>query len=136
MSIEWLLVKTTDTEAQKGLSKRHHEEGVLSSKAHSSTPRELNQGTEDGDKERQRRAEYFSSAKMQNRHSEVDLQCRCGYTGTVTPGKTDFKLLLTDKNGLVYFECPNCKQHLQYNSSTGESKIQKGFVGVLLRKFS
>ena len=73
---------------------------------------------------------------MQNRHSEIDLRCDCGYEGTVTYDKTDSKLLEKDKKDFVYFECPNCKQHLQYNCLTGKTKTKKGIFGALLCKFS
>lgn len=136
MSIEWLLTKTTGTKAQSRPTKSPHKEDVLSDKDHGSKPTEQNQGTEHGDEERLRRTEYFSSAEMQNRHSEINLHCSCGYTGTVTQSKTDFKLLRTDKNGFAYFECSNCRRHLRYNSSTEEINIQKGILGVLLGKFS
>jgi len=123
MSIEWLLTKIKSAEVQSKPSKRPHKEGVLSDKEHSSKPREQNKRTEYSDKERLRRVEYFSSAEMQNRHSEINLHCSCGYTGTVTQNKTDFKFLRTDKNGFAHFECSNCRRHLQYNSSTGQIKI-------------
>lgn len=134
MSIEWLLAKNTGTEAQSKPSKRPHNEGALSVKDHGSKPTELSQETENTDEERLLRAEYFSSAEMQSRNSEIDLHCSCGYAGTVTQSKTDFKLLRTDKNGFAYFECPNCRRHLRYNSSTGE--IKKGLLGIFLGKFS
>jgi len=136
MSIEWLLTKTAGAEAQSKPSKRPHNEGALSDKDHGPKSTELSQETEDDGEERLRRTEYFSSAKMQNRHSEIDLHCSCGYTGTVTQSKTDFKLLRTDKNGLAYFECSNCRRHLRYNSSTGTIKIKKGLLGIFLGKFS
>jgi len=136
MSIEWLLTKTTGTEAQSKPSIKPHKEEVLSDKDHVPKSRELNQETEVDSEERLREAKYFSSAEMQNRHSEINLCCTCGCTGTVTQSKTDFKLLRTDKNGFAYFECSNCKRHLRYNSSTGEIKIQKGILGALLGRFS
>ena len=134
MSIEWLLTKTTGAETQRRPSKSPHKEGALSNKDHGSKSTELSQETEE--EERLRRVEYFSSAEMQNRHSKIDLHCSCGYAGTVTQSKTDFKLLRTDKNGFAYFECSNCRLHLRYNSSTGEINIQRGILGALLGKFS
>ena len=136
MSIEWLLTKTAGTEAQSKPSIKPHNEGVISDKDNNSISTKQNHETEYRDEERRRRAEFFSSAKMQNQHSEINLCCSCGYSGTVTQSKTDFKLLRTDKNGFAYFECSNCRRHLRYNSSTGEIKIQKGILGVLLGRFS
>ena len=125
MSIEWLLTKTTDTEAQSKPSKRPHNEGVLSDKTDSSESREQD-----------KRTEYFSSNEMQNQHPALNMQCSCGCTGTTAQSKTDFKFLRKDKNGFAYFECSNCRRHLRYNPSTGKIKIQKGFLGVLFGKFS
>lgn len=74
--------------------------------------------------------------KIQNGHVVIDLDCACGYKGTVTFGKTDFKLLGKDRKGFIYFECPKCKQHLQYDPVTGKVKTRKGILGFLFGSFS
>ena len=134
MSIEWLLTKTKGAEAKGKLSERPHEEGTLSDKECSSNAMEKNERKESSDGERLHRNEYSLSAEMQNPQSETNLQCSCGYTGSVNQSKTDFKLLQIDKDGLAYFECPRCEQHLRYNFSTDTTKIKKGFLGFLFGK--
>jgi len=136
MSIEWLLTKTSSTQTQGKPPKNTHKEGGLSGTDHDSKSRELDQEKEDNGEQRLVRAEDLSSAKMENEFSEIDIRCKCGYTGTVSQSKTDFKLLRTGKNGLAYYECSNCRRHLRYNSSTGEIKLQKGILGILLGRFS
>lgn len=135
MSIEWLLTKTAGTDAQKNPN-NSHKENKLSDQIQSPTLMELNQAVAESEEEKLRRDELLSNANRQNRQSDINLQCNCGYTGTVTQSKTDFKLIRTDMNGFAYFECPNCKRHLRYNLSTGTIKIKKGFLGVLFGKFS
>jgi len=136
MSTEWLLTKTVEAQAKEKSSKRPHEEDSLSDSVPGSKQGEPNQETESSEQHRQRKSDYIPSAKTHNRHPEIELRCDCGYIGTVTEGKTDFKLLRTNKKGLSYFECSNCRRHLQYNTSTGEVKTQKGFWGLLFRRFS
>ena len=136
MSIDWLMTKAVEAQAKEKSSKRSHEEDPFSDSVPGSKPEEPNQETETGKQHRQRKSDYIPSAKMHNRQPEIELRCDCGYIGTVTEGKTDFKLLRTDKRGLSYFECSNCRRHLQYNSSTSEAKTQKGFLGLLFRRFS
>lgn len=136
MSIEWLLTKTAGTDAQRKPPNESHKEEKLSDQIHSPKLMELNQAVGESEEEKLRRAEFLSKANMQNRQSDINLHCSCGYTGTVTQSKTDFKLIRTDMNGFAYFECPNCKRHLRYNPSTGTIKIKKGFLGVLFGKFS
>lgn len=136
MSIEWLLTKASDTEAQEKKLKRANEEGGPSDNVSGSKPRELNQETKNCKEERQHKDEYSSSAKTQNRHPEIDLRCDCGFEGTVTCDKMYPRLLEKDKKDFVYFECPNCKRHLQYNYLTGNIKTKKGIFRALLCKFS
>jgi len=133
MSIEWLLTKTAGTDAQR-IPNNSYNEDKLSDQIHSTKSMELNQAIAESEEEKLRRAEFLSNANMQNRQSDINLHCSCGYTGTVTQSKTDFKLIRTDMNGFAYFECPNCKRHLRYNPSTGT--IKKGFLGILFGKFS
>lgn len=136
MSIEWLLTKTTGTKAQSGPTKTSHKQDELSGKTHDLKSSKQKQATEEIDEERPCGVEYTSSAKMQNRTSEINFRCRCGYAELVNNSTTDFKLLRTDSKGFIYFECPNCKRHLRHNLSTGTIKIKKGFLGFLLGKFS
>ena len=136
MSLEWLLTKAVEAQAKEKSSKRPHEEDLFSDNVPGSKLEEPNQETESGKQQRQRKSDYIPSAKTHHRHPEIELRCDCGYIGTVAEGKKDFKLLRTGKKGLSYFECSNCRRHLQYNSSTGEVKTQKGFLGLLFRRFS
>ena len=136
MSIEWLLTKNAGTDEIQGKTqKSDKKEAELSGTVDGSKPEAQQKATEYDDKEKERRAAYFSSAQMQNQHTGINLSCRCGYTGTVTQGKTDFKLLHTDKKDFAFFECPNCRRRLRYNSSTGEIKISKGLLGIFLGRF-
>jgi predicted RNA-binding Zn-ribbon protein involved in translation (DUF1610 family) len=136
MSIEWLLTKATDTEAQRKALKRANEESGLSDKVHSSKPGGLNRAAENDGEERQLRDEDSLGAKMQCRHFEIDLRCDCGYEGTATIDKMDSTLSKKRKKGFAYFECPNCKRHLQYDCLTGKIKTKKGILKVLLGRFS
>ncbi len=135
MSIEWLLTKSAGTDARR-IPNYSHNEDKLSGQIHSTKSMGLNQAAVESEEERQRRAEFFSSANMQNRQSGINLQCSCSHTGIVTQSETDFKLLQIDKDGLAYFECPHCKRYLRYNPSTGTTKIEKSFWEILFGKFS
>jgi len=135
MSIEWLLAKTTGDVTQKRPPGKSREQDGLSDKNHGLRSSEPKQA-EDRDKESLHKAVCSSSANIQNRASETIFRCRCNYAGTINPVKADFKLLRTDNNGVAYFECPNCKRRFQYELTTGQIKIQKGLLGVLLGKLS
>ena len=134
MSIEWLLTKTAGADAQRKSTNNSEKENKLFKQVHCSKSTELNQAAVESDEDRLRRVEFFSSGNMQNRQSGINLECSCGYTGTVTQSKTDFKLFEIDKDGFVYFECPHCKRHLRYNPSTGTTKIEKSFWEILFGK--
>ena len=136
MSIEWLLTKTTGTDSQRHPPDNSHNEDRLSDKIQVSKSMKQNRTAKESNKEQLRRIEFLSNANMQNQQSRISLRCSCGYRGTVTQSKTDFKLIQTDLNGLAYFECSNCKRHLRYDPSTGTIKIKKGFLGALFGKFS
>ena len=41
-----------------------------------------------------------------------------------------------DKAGLMYFQCLECKNDIQYDILNGNMKIQKGLFGFLFGKFS
>ena len=75
-------------------------------------------------------------AKVQNGYYVIDLECPCGYKGVETFGKMDFKLLGKDKKGFLYFGCPECERHLQYDPVTGKIKTRKGILGSLFSRFS
>jgi len=135
MSIEWLLTKTTGTDARR-IPNNSHNEYKLSGHIYSKKSMELNQAAAESEEERLRRAEFFSGVDMQNRQSGINLQCSCGYTGIATQSETDFKLFQIDKNGFAYFECPHCKRYLRYNPSTGTTKIEKSLWEILFGKFS
>jgi len=136
MSIEWLLTKTKDIEAQKRSFKKTHKESGLSDKGNSSKPGEPNQGKMNSENESQLRDGYLPSPKVKKRQFELDLRCECGYEGTVIQNNMDTNLPEKQKKGFVYFECPSCKRHLQYDCLTGKIKTKKGIWGVLLGKFS
>jgi hypothetical protein len=136
MSIEWLLTKAPDTETQKKALERTQEEGELSDKVHDSKPKEPNRTAENGQPEGQPKDIHASSAETQGRASEIDLRCDCGYEGTVALGEMDSKLTGKDEKGTVFFDCPDCGRHLQYDYSTGKIKAKKGVLGALLGRFS
>jgi len=70
-------------------------------------------------------------------HFVVKLKCpSCGTEGENVYGKLDFKVLGKDTEGFMYFECPDCKKHLQFDVMTGTIKYQKGLLGFLFGKFS
>jgi hypothetical protein len=56
-------------------------------------------------------------------HLAVKLKClSCGKSGETTYGSEEFKSLGKDRLGHLYFECPQCKKHLQFHPITGEIK--------------
>jgi hypothetical protein len=136
MSIEWLLTKTASTDSQRKAPDNSHKENGLSDQTQVAKSTKQNRTTKESNEEQLRRIEFLSNTNMQNQQSRISLRCSCGYSGTVTQSKTDFKLIRTDLNGLAYFECSNCKRHLRYDPSTSTIKIKKGFLGVLFEKFS
>jgi len=70
-------------------------------------------------------------------HFVTHLICpTCKTNGIVTFEKQDFKVLGKDKNGFIYFECPECETHLKWNSMNGTIKSNKGILGFLFNKFS
>ncbi len=77
-----------------------------------------------------------SSPKTEAGHCVIDLVCVCGYEGTVTYGQMDFRLLGKDRKGFLYFECPECERHLQYDPISGKIKARKGILGSLFGRFS
>lgn len=135
MSIEWILMKTTDIEAQRKVLEKAHKEGRLSDEVYNKKLRELNQVSNSCEDESQLGGNKLG-AKVKDRHFEIDLRCDCGYEGTVTCGEMDVKLVGKDKKGFVHFECPSCKRHLQYDCSDGTVKTAKSLLDVLLRRFS
>jgi hypothetical protein len=102
MSIEWLLAKTAGIVTQSNPTKKPHKEDELSCKTCGSKPGERKQTAEDGNEESLHRAEHSSCSNIQNKASEIKFCCRCGYTGALITETTDFKLLRTDNNDLVY----------------------------------
>ena len=74
--------------------------------------------------------------KIHDGHFVIELTCPCGYSGSNTYGKVDFRILGKDKNGFLYLECPKCNKHLQYDNITGKVKSQKGILGYLFGRFS
>ena len=73
---------------------------------------------------------------MKNGHVVIKLVCpRCGTKGENTYGNIRFRILGKDRKGSLYFECPECKEHLQYDLMSGEIRIRKGIIGFLFGKF-
>jgi hypothetical protein len=95
----------------------------------------LDKKIQDYETERQLRDVGVLGAKIQNGHYVIDLRCPCGYEGTVTYGQMDFELLGKDRKGFLYFSCPECKCHLQYDPVTGKIKTKKGILGFLFGRF-
>jgi predicted RNA-binding Zn-ribbon protein involved in translation (DUF1610 family) len=74
---------------------------------------------------------------IKNGHIVINLICpRCGTEGENTHGRIQFKILGKDEQGYIYFECPNCKEHLQYDPVSGCIKTRKGLLGFLFGRFS
>lgn len=70
-------------------------------------------------------------------HLETNLICpKCNNVGKVSHINHDFTIIGKDKNGFMYFECPSCKTHLQWDSVTGKIKSNKGLLGYLFNWFS
>jgi len=84
-----------------------------------------------------KRSRNRPSICMNNGHTVIKLLCpRCGTGGEVTYGSISFRILGKDQKGFLYFECPDCKEHLQYDPMTGRIRIRKGLLGFLFGKFS
>ena len=74
---------------------------------------------------------------MKNGHIVIKLVCPCcGTEGENTCGSISFRILEKDRKGFLYFECPDCKEHLQYDPTSGQIKIRKGILGFLFGRFS
>lgn len=98
--------------------------------------KELNKKIKDYEMESQLRdAGVVVAAEIRNGHYVIDLNCPCGWEGTCTYGKLDAELLGKDRKGFIYFECPKCKRHLQYDPVTGKIRTKKGILGFLLGRF-
>lgn len=74
--------------------------------------------------------------KIRNGHIIINLNCPCGWQGIVTHGQMQAELLGKDRKGFIYFQCPQCKEHLQYAPTSGKVKIRKGILGFLFGRFS
>ena len=74
---------------------------------------------------------------MNKGHAVIKLKCsRCGTEGENTYGNIVFRILGKDRSGFLYFECPQCKEHLQYDPMSGRIRIRKGLLGFPFGKFS
>lgn len=111
MSIEWLLVKNKESEAQQKNSSRDQQE--------------------EKDNQKGKPDEQSPSVETQKSPNELKLHCSCGYEGIFSMSKADFEFLGEDKKGYAYFKCTNCTRHLRYDISTGKVKIIKGILSVL-----
>jgi len=110
--------------------------GKISEELYNKKIDELNKKIKDYEAENKLKDEGVLGVKVENGHFAIDLKCSCGCEGTVTCGKIDFKLLGKDRKGFIYFECTVCKEHLQYNPLTGNTKTRKGVLGFLFGRFS
>jgi hypothetical protein len=74
---------------------------------------------------------------IKEKHIVIRLKCPCcGTEGENTCGSISFRILGKDRKGFLYFECPGCKEHLQYDPMTGKIRFRKGILGFLFGKFS
>ena len=110
--------------------------GKISEELYNKKIDELNKKIKDYEAENKLKDEGVLGVKVEDGHYVIELKCPCGCEGTVTCGKLDFKLLGKDKKGFIYFECPACKEHLQYDPLTGSTKTRKGILGFLFGRFS
>lgn len=74
--------------------------------------------------------------KILNGHIIINLNCPCGWQGIVTHGQMQAELLGKDRKGFIYFQCPKCKEHLQYEPTSAKIKTRKGIIGFLFGRFS
>jgi hypothetical protein len=121
--------------SQKKVIEKAFKKGKLSEEAYSLRIKELDKKIQDYETERQLRDVGILGAKIQNGHYVIELHCPCGYEGTVVYGQMDFELLGKDRKGFLYFKCPECKRHLQYDPVTGRIRTKKGILGFLLGRF-
>ena len=126
----------TAAKAQKRALEKAFRKGKLSEDTYNSQVSELDQKIKDYEAEQQLKEVGFSAAKIRNGHFVIELDCPCGNRGTVTHGQINFRLLGKDSKGFIYFECPRCKQHIQYDPLTGKVKSRKGILGLLFGRFS
>ena len=76
------------------------------------------------------------AADIRKGHIVLKLTCpSCGTRGENTHGNIDFQILGKDQDGFLYFECPKCRKHLQYDPMTGNIKTRKGLLGFLFGIF-
>lgn len=74
--------------------------------------------------------------KIRNGHIIINLNCPCGWQGIVTHGQMQAELLGKDRRGFIHFQCPKCKEDLQYDPISGKIKTRKGILGFLFGRFS
>lgn len=122
--------------AQMKTVKKAFVKGRISEELYSKKIEELNKKISDYEAENELQDEGVLGVKVEDGHFASNLKCSCGCEGTITCGKLDFKLLGKDRKGFIYFECPVCKEHLQYDPLTGNTKTQKGILGFLFGRFS
>jgi hypothetical protein len=85
----------------------------------------------------QKRLKENPTLSYENGHFSTHLICpKCKSNGIVSHLRNDFKMLGKDKEGFIFFECPNCKTHIKWDSITGSIKSNKGILGFLFNKFA
>ena len=122
--------------AQMKTLKKAFVKGRISEVLYNKKIEELNKKISDYEAESELEDEAVLGVKVEDGHCVIDLKCPCGCGGTVTFGKLDFKVLGKDGKGYIYFECPVCKERLQYDPLTGNTKTRKGILGFLFGRFS
>lgn len=123
-----------ELKAQRKVIKKAFEEGKISEEIYNQKIKELDKKIGDYEIEEQLKELGFKGAKIQNGHYIIDLSCTCSYKGVMSHEKMDFKLLGKDKKGFIYFECPKCKKHLQWNCMTGKVKVKESILVKLFEK--
>lgn len=85
----------------------------------------------------QERLKENPTLSYKDSHFTTHLICpKCKTKGEVSHIRKDFRLLGKDKEGFIFFECPNCRTHLKWDSISGSIKSNKGILGYLFNKFT
>ena len=126
----------TELKAQKRVLEKAFKQGRVSEEIYNQKTKELDGKIEDYEMESKLKDVGALGTKIRNGHYVINLRCPCKHEGTVTYGRMDYKLLGKDVKGFLYFECPKCRQHLQYDPMSGKTRTRKGILGFLFGRFS
>lgn len=84
----------------------------------------------------QQRLKENPTLSYENGHFVTHLVCpKCKISGSFSHINQDFRMLGKDKEGYIFFECPNCKTHLKWDSISGSIRSNKGILGFIFNKF-